>query len=121
MTFHMPWLMVCVLDCRFPFLMTFRYIKNDRFRVFFRSGTIPFLFCFCGASVFGSYACTIPLRLHIPFVMPRYFEFTFDLPSSDSDRHFYRRFHFLAIQSLVPWISPNLQLYQPLYHFYFTV
>jgi hypothetical protein len=97
MTFHLPRLFVCLLDYLHACQRTFRDLKNDRFRIFSFCGTSPSSLRFCGTLVLSTWACTIPLRQHIPFILPFCFEPSFVLPPSDSDRQRW----VLGIQSLV--------------------
>ena len=117
MTFHWPLLFVCLLNYLLACQRTFRIYKNDRFWTFSGCGTSPSLFRFCGTLGLSTWACTIPLRQHILFILPFCLEPSFDVPPSVSDR----QRQVLGIQSLVLLFSLNLQWYQPLYPFYFTV
>ena len=97
MTFHWPLLLLCLLNYLHACQRTFRIYKNDRFWIFSGCGTSPSLFRCCGTLGLSTWACTIPLRQHIPFILPFCFEPSFVVPPSDSDRQ--RRV--LGIQSLV--------------------
>ena len=97
MTFHWPLLFVCLLNYLHACQRTFRIYKNDRFWIFSGCGTSPSLLRFCGTLGLSTWACTIPLRQHIPFIFPFCFEPPFVVPPSDSDR----QRQVLGIQSLV--------------------
>ena len=97
MTFHLPRLFVCLLDYLHACQRTFRDLKNDRFRIFSFCGTSPSSLRFCGTLVLSTWACTLPLRQHIPSILPFCFQPSFVLPPSDSDR----QRQVLGIQSLV--------------------
>ena len=97
MTFHLPRLFVCLLDYLHACQRTFRDLKNDRFRIFSFCGTSPSSLRFFGTLVLSTWACTLPLRQHIPSILPFCFQPSFVLPPSDSDR----QRQVLGIQSLV--------------------
>jgi hypothetical protein len=97
MTFHWPLLFVCLLNYLHACQRTFRIYKNNPFWRFSGCGTSPSLLRFCGTLGLSTWACTIPLRQHIPFILSFCFEPSFVVPPSDSDRQ--RRV--LGIQSLV--------------------
>ena len=86
MTFHWPLLFVCLLNYLHACQRTFRIYKNDHFWVFSGCGTSPSLLRFCGTLVLSTWTCTIPLRRHIPSILPFCFEPSFVVPPSDSDR-----------------------------------
>jgi hypothetical protein len=68
MTFHLPRLFVCLLDYLHACQRTFRDLKNDRFRIFSFCGTSPSSLRFFGTLVLSTWACTLPLRQHIPSI-----------------------------------------------------